>query len=363
MHIIEQDGELRFYNSVKNYTEMEVGNYSLNYDKHGIFLKKECAFTDPLIAYDTDEDLINQVLVTAKHLQKGKNLGILLMGDKGQGKTFTARKICRKLDLPVIMINKSIPTHVDFVAFIGTTIQQDCIILVDEFEKNFPKYSDSVDGEDGETTKIHKQSSFLTLMDGVYTGPGNKIFLLSSNDEVDDKLINRPSRLRYVKRYTFIDPSTYDAIIERELIDKEMEKDLRENLPVGLANIDLLREIVSEINLQKLPYSAFKSFFNYRPKSYQYTRYRRLPDGSFDLKDVIETNEDINVETQRIAGVFGCRILDITAQGDIIYKVNERTNDEEGVISKEVSIYKLVKKIEPSPFIDTKLPGFSVARK
>ncbi len=363
MHIVERDGEFRFHNSVKINDKLEVGNYSLDYDKYGIFLKKESDFVIPDKIYETDKALIRQVEVTAKNMKPGKNLGILLIGEKGQGKTFTARSLCKKIGLPVIMITKSIPVEIDFISFIGSEIKQDVIIFVDEFEKNFPKFSADSEDNEGNTRKVHRQAAFLTLMDGVYTGPGNKVFILSSNEEVDDKLINRPSRLRYVRRYNFIDPSIYDQIINDELVDKSMEKDLRENLPVGLSNIDLLREIVSEINLQKVPYSEFKEFFNFKPKSYIYMRYRLDSKDGWVYKDTIEANQEVTGESTCIAGSYGTKVVDITSAGDIVYRINEKTQDEEGALTKDITTYRLAKKIDSStiPF-DANKTGFAVQK-
>ena len=116
--------------------------------------------------YGIDEMLVKHVLDTYNKQPVKKNLGVLLNGAKGTGKTVTAKVMANKLGLPVILCENPYPGLSRFLA----GIDHDCIFFFDEFEKNFRMTCG--DGEDcaGE--------DLLSIMDGVYNADHCHIFLL-----------------------------------------------------------------------------------------------------------------------------------------------------------------------------------------
>lgn len=110
------------------------------------------------------------------------NLGVLFNGIKGTGKTVTAEELCNRIGLPVIIV-KSCKEVDDMLKFLATQINFDCIFFFDEYEKEF-----------------RESSSVLSFMDGV--SQYRKIFLLTTNElEINNNLLGRPSRIRYVRSF------------------------------------------------------------------------------------------------------------------------------------------------------------------
>ena len=67
--------------------------------------------------------------------------------------------------------------------FLATQINFDCIFFFDEYEKEF-------------------RESVLSFMDGVRNSQYRKIFLLTTNElEINNNLLGRPSRIRYVRSF------------------------------------------------------------------------------------------------------------------------------------------------------------------
>ena len=83
--------------------------------------------------YGVDETLVKHVIDTYEKQPIKKNIGVLLNGAKGTGKTVTAKIMANKLGLPVIICDKSYDGLATFLA----SINHDCIFFFDEFEKNF----------------------------------------------------------------------------------------------------------------------------------------------------------------------------------------------------------------------------------
>jgi hypothetical protein len=317
------------------------GVYELHFNNKSetCSLREESPFVFPDKIYDNDADFRDQVVRTANSI-KG-NLGIVLEGYKGQGKTFCAKQICNELDLPVIMITKRIPINIDFVSYINS-FPHPLVIFIDEFEKNFPKY---VNEEGGMV--VHSQESFLSFMDGAISCQHKRIFILTTNSDIDDKLMNRPSRIRYFKSYQYMDPEIYEMIIEDRLHDKDFKKDLLENLPPEECTIDLLNTIIDEINLHKKPYSSFKNIFNHRPDTYKYDRYE-LVNKEWVYVDSIENQRAVSRDT-RYLNVLGLSIEVVNiVNSDIIFTAMERKEEGVGFKGKkrgsdfEKRIYKLI---------------------
>ena len=97
----------------------------------------------------------------------------------------TAKILANKFNLPVIVVKSFGENNTQLIEFLAS-FNFDCVFFFDEFEKNF---SD-------------KDSSILQIMDGVYTSEYRRIFLLTTNEtNINDNLISRPSRLRYIRRF------------------------------------------------------------------------------------------------------------------------------------------------------------------
>lgn len=109
--------------------------------------------------YGLQNEFIDHVIKTY-HATEG-NLGIMLTGTKGTGKTVTAKELANKLNLPIIIVKDMGDHNQSMIEFLSG-IEGDCILFLDEFEKNFSE----------------SDSTILQIMDGVYNSKYRKVFLL-----------------------------------------------------------------------------------------------------------------------------------------------------------------------------------------
>ena len=211
--------------------------------------------------YGLDNRLITHVIDTYYKQPVKRNLGVLLNGAKGTGKTVTAKVLSNELGLPVILCERPYPGLSNFLA----SINQDCIFFFDEFEKNFRMKCD--DGEDcaGE--------DLLSIMDGVYNANHCHVFLLTTNElKVNDNLISRPSRIRYLKSFgDVVDKKILEEFIDENLNYPEYKDEIMEFIDtLTMATIDIVKSIVEEVNIHNCGIASFKDFFNVKEAVYKY---------------------------------------------------------------------------------------------
>ena len=161
------------------------------------------------------------------------NLGVLFNGIKGTGKTVTAEELCNQLGLPVIIV-RSCKEEDDMLKFLATQINFDCIFFFDEYEKEF-----------------NKSSSVLSFMDGVHNSQYRKVFLLTTNElEINNNLLGRPSRIRYVRSFGNLPEETTLELLNDILIDKsavELVLDLIRQMQI--VTVDLVKALAQEVNI------------------------------------------------------------------------------------------------------------------
>lgn len=212
--------------------------------------------------YGIDETFVSHVLNTYNKQASKHNLGILLNGAKGTGKTVTAKMLCNKLGLPVIIVDRPLNGLASFLA----GINHDCVFLFDEFEKNFRLTDEEGEDRAGE--------SLLSIMDGVYNGNNCHIFIMTTNElRVNDNLLSRPSRIRYLKSFgDVIDRKILEEYVDDNLKNPEYKEELMDffdTLTIG--TIDILQSLVDEVNLHDCSVSEFKDFFNVKEAHYHYS--------------------------------------------------------------------------------------------
>ena len=161
------------------------------------------------------------------------NLGVLFNGIKGTGKTVTAEELCNQLGLPVIIV-KSCKEADDMLKFLATQINFDCIFFFDEYEKEF------------------KESSLvLSFMDGVHNSQYRKVFLLTTNElEINNNLLGRPSRIRYVRSFGNLPEETTLELLNDILIDKSAIEPVLDLIrQMQIITVDLVKALAQEVNI------------------------------------------------------------------------------------------------------------------
>ena len=233
--------------------------------------------------YGVDEKLVSHVLNTYNKQETKRNIGILLNGAKGTGKTVTAKLIANKLGLPVIICDRPYPGLELFLA----GINHDCVFFFDEFEKNFRMECDGDENCTGE--------SLLSIMDGVYNSDNCHIFILTTNTlRVNDNLLCRPSRIRYLKSFgDVIDRAILEEYVNDNVKKKEYIPEILEFIDtLEIATIDIVKSIVEEINLHDTHISEFKNFFNIKEAKYVYQIRNWNFNEQDDSEERVETKEE-----------------------------------------------------------------------
>lgn len=253
MKIIESDGVFSIGNVTGLHNELPLGNYLVRFDpREGYQLLPKPDFILPSKIYG-DHSVIDRWLISYKHNSE-KNMGILLTGIKGSGKTITAQKFCIESKMPVIIINELFHGS-DFIDFISSF--SNVIIFIDEFEK------------------VYNRSEFaqemLSLMDGNFQT--KIIFLLTVNDDssMNYYLNNRLGRVKYKKDYDNLELDVVEAVIEDLLINKDHRDSVYKFFKkVGLYTFDLLVNIIKEMNLFKEDALVAGSYLNLSSEEVKY---------------------------------------------------------------------------------------------
>lgn len=228
----------------KEFDKLDNGAiYTVNVDEFGRFYltKKSEGYKFDYKLYGLESKFINRVLKT--YSKTHGNLGILLNGIKGTGKTVSSKLIASEINQPIILIDRKL----DGVHTFLNTITQDITIFIDEYEK---VYGDS--------------AQMLTIMDGALNSTFRRMFLMTTNDlYVDRNLIERPSRVRYLKMFGNLKPEVVEEVIDDILEYPEMKKECISFISsLETITIDIVKAVINEVNIHEEAPSAFEDVFN-----------------------------------------------------------------------------------------------------
>lgn len=244
----------RMEGDITNIDTVPVGIYEIGANMSGWFLTKVAdKFTFNHKVYNINNDFIDYIEKTYNNTTG--NMGILLTGLQGSGKTVDAKCIANKLNLPVIIV-KPMEDNNNLLSFLFS-LNFDCVLFFDEFEKQFGKHD----------------SFILQIMDGVYTNAFRKVFLLTTNSlDINEHLLSRPSRIRYVRKYGNINKSVVEAYLQENLNDTANADQLLDYIDtLTISTIDILKTIVEEVNIHGVKgFLKQKSTFNVETASYIY---------------------------------------------------------------------------------------------
>lgn len=257
MSIIQSGDKFTFANITGTHEKMPQGNYLLKYDpREGYYLNKKEPFILPKKIYG--DHMITDRWLKSWNENSTKNMGIILTGVKGSGKTITAQKFCIDSGLPVIIINEQYHES-DFIDFITNPDMGKAIIFIDEFEKVF--------------SNKDQQHEMLSMMDGNYST--NLIFLLTVNeDNINDYMINRLNRIKYRKTYGDLEFETIDEVIDDMLINKEHKQSIYDFFDkINMRTFDLLVNLIKEMNLFQEDAMSCGNHLNLKSEAKNYELY------------------------------------------------------------------------------------------
>lgn len=239
MNVVHSGETYQIYgDSLSTYKELPVGTYDVNFHKMmGFYLtsRSDLEVKEEKI-YGSTPEKVEKVLRGFRAVNR--NFGVILSGRKGIGKSLFARQLAtraKESNIPLLVVSAYIPGIADFIS----SIDQEVIVLFDEFEKSFADKEDS-----------KPQEEMLSLFDGIDSG--KKLFVVTCNEvyKLNTYLINRPGRFHYhfvlnnpnpdeIKEYMTdkLDPKYHSLI--KKVIAFSMNVDL---------TYDILRAIAFELN-------------------------------------------------------------------------------------------------------------------
>lgn len=160
----------------------------------------------PPKVYQTKKDkvFVNRVLKNFYSTEKNTT-GVLLTGDKGTGKSVTAKILAKEAQLPIIVINSD--TQEKYLEEFFKKFDQPVCILFDEVDKNF------------------NTQQMLTFLDGMHKTAKKLVIMTANNeDNLSNFIKNRCSRIRYYRHYSMLeDAKEYAELIceAKGIKDKE----------------------------------------------------------------------------------------------------------------------------------------------
>jgi hypothetical protein len=239
MHIVESGKRYRiFNNAITTYDQLPPKTYRVDYDPdtRTFSLLEAHDFEIPETKiYGQHLDKVKKVLNSMDKMNR--NLGVILSGDKGIGKSLFSKCLglkARKKGIPVILVNE----YHEGIANFLEEIEQTVMILFDEYDKTFDE------------KKHNCQAEMLSLFDGV--SAGKKLFVITCNEiqSLSQYLINRPGRFHYHFRFLY---PTADEI--RDYMEDKLDKQYYDEIENVIAfsvrmnlNYDCLRSIAFELN-------------------------------------------------------------------------------------------------------------------
>ena len=157
MNVINAGSRYQIYGEdVKTYQKLPVGTYIVNFHPmqgFSLSIRNDLTVTEEKI-YGNSLYKVNKVMKSYNSVNR--NFGVLLSGQKGIGKSLFVRLLAEesiKANLPVVTVTMAAPGLATFIS----SIDQDCVVIFDEFEKTFTMTGEENQQEHGEHIRQHQE--------------------------------------------------------------------------------------------------------------------------------------------------------------------------------------------------------------
>ena len=249
MNVINIGTEYNIYkaDSVNTYKELLVNTYKVIFHKmKGYYLEAYDGLDVTEKVYGVHQSKVDKVVNSFSIFER--SLGVILSGDKGIGKSLFTKMLaqtCLAKNIPVLIVDRWVPGIGDFL----DTIEQEVMVLFDEFDKTF------VENSEGGNSP---QTELLSLFDGISTRT-KRLYVITCNqlNKINEYLINRPGRFHYHFRFAYPDKTEIELYLKDKL-KPEYYDQIREVIAfAGYTdlNYDCLRAIAFELNTG-IPFKA-----------------------------------------------------------------------------------------------------------
>lgn len=234
----------KFFEKSEELEFLPRGIYTIEYGAFGaMYLERvRDEFEFPYKIYGSDQ-FPERVITTYK--ANTANLGVLLCGLKGTGKTVQAEQICNQSGLPVILVSPDNKAEhlIDFLS----SVNQEVVVMIDEYEKIFGK-----------------SDTLLSIMDGALNATSRRLFVLTANTmNISEAMIDRPSRIHYLKKFGNLSLNVIGEVVADLLHDPQFRDDVVQYLSaLEIITIDIVKTVVKEVNLFKEPPQKFQDILN-----------------------------------------------------------------------------------------------------
>lgn len=272
MKVVGVGDNYRIYpDDLKTYNKLPSHTYVVYFSpQEGFYLQKIDDFKNmENKIYGNHEQKINKVVRSFN--QTNRSLGVILSGDKGSGKSLFSQLLSehavREMDMPVIIVNRAYHGVSDFIE----NINQEVLVLFDEFEKVF----------DNDKDDIESQENLLGLFDGASQKKRLYVIIVNHIHRVNEFMVNRPGRFHYHMQFDAPSDKDIETYL-KDKIDEEYYKEIKSVISFSKKvklNYDCLRAIAFELDMGTPFREAISDLNIINTESIVYSAIVKLEDG------------------------------------------------------------------------------------